>query len=244
MYRIAVCDDEKCELDKINTLLSKYRSFNLDREFYVQYFSSIEELIAEMINSAHFDILLLDVYMKGKTGIEGAKYLRESGFNCPIIFLTVSQDHAIDAFGVYALQYLTKPLVQEEFYKALDKAFEQVLSERRRYITLRTKDGIQRIPIRSVLYCEAQKNYQCLYLADGVDLLARMTMSELHNHLSDFFDFVRLGSTYIINLSHVNSFTSKFLYLDNGKKLNIPRGAYAVFRERYFTFYCGKGAKL
>lgn len=48
------------------------------------------------------DAVLLDIYFKDGNGIEIARFLRGSGFDKPIIFMTVSVDHALDAYGVDA----------------------------------------------------------------------------------------------------------------------------------------------
>lgn len=65
-------------------------------------------------------------------------------------------------------------------------------------------------------------------------------MTELYGMVSEFPDFVRVGAAYMVNLSHVDSVTAKEIRLDDGRVIWIPRGAYPVLKERYFSFFCDR----
>lgn len=238
MYRIALCDDEPLELEKTETLLKAYKMLHSDHDFTTQQFGSMDELLKKIWQTGSFDLLLLDVYMPEKTGIEGAKKLREEGAECPIIFLTTSLEHAVDAFEVDAVQYLVKPVEQARFFTAMDKAFGCMKEAQLRYIALRSEGELRRIALRDIIFCESHGNYQYITLVDGTEIRVRMTLSELHTLMSNSRDFVRVGVARLVNLSHVDSVSSKEILLDNRRKIGVPRGAYPSFKERYFAFYC------
>ena len=63
----------------------------------------------------------MDIYMKGKTGIEAVRELHEMGDKSRVIFLTTSQEHALEAFRVEAAQYLVKPVSEADFFSLMDK---------------------------------------------------------------------------------------------------------------------------
>lgn len=244
MLQIALCDDEPEELSRIETLLVDYAKNCPDQQFCHRCFTSMESLLVYLEVRPGFDLLLLDVCLPEKNGIEAARELRASGCVTPIIFLTSSREYAVEAYEVEALQYLLKPVAPPDFAKAMNKAFEHVVTDHRRYFLCKADGVLHRIPLREIVYSEAQGNYQCLRLTDGRELSVRMTVSELAQSLSQYPDFARCGTPYIVNLAHISDLSSRQLRLETGKVLWIPRGAYAELKERYFQFYCGEEERL
>ena len=125
MVKIAVLDDEKNYLDIISTLLEKYKQ-EKNIEFEAEYFSHSNDLLKKIENNARYDIYLLDIYMQGITGINVATELRGRNVKSPIVFLTSSTNHALEAFGVNATHYLLKPYTEESFFFAMNKAIQNI----------------------------------------------------------------------------------------------------------------------
>lgn len=242
MYLIALCDDETAELKKTEQMLSDYEKNHPDRDLLVESFESAEELLYKVREKNYTpDLILLDIYMPEKQGIAVARELRDMGKQGKIIFLTTSREHALDAFGVDAAQYLVKPVSQEILFPVLDRFLKEVEEERRKYIILRIEGKIQRVAVNDIVYCEAQGKIQYLYLKDGRQCLIRATMTEIYDMLACYPEFVRVGAAYIVNLNYVESLTAQELQMDIGRKIYLPRGSYPSLRERYFEYYCGGG---
>ncbi len=242
MYLIALCDDEEKELDKTEQMLSAYQRSHTGCMFIVRRFKSAPELLDAVKQEEYApDLLLLDIYMPHKNGMFAARQLREMGNEGRIIFLTTSKEHALDAFGVGATQYLVKPVTEKELFPVLEKSLGEIDDRRNRYLLLRIDGRIQRVALDQILACEAQGKRQCLHLADGTQATLRMTIAELSKMLSEYEEFVKVGASYIINLAHVDSLNCQEVCLDSGKNIYLPRGAYASLRERYFRYYCGGG---
>ena len=122
MYDIALCDDEEKALDQIERLLTGYQDKTQQEiTFKTKRFTSAEELLKRVREEKYRpDLLLLDIFMSGKNGIEAAEDLRRLGCSMPIVFLTTSTEHALKAYGVDAIQYLVKPFEKEHFFHAID----------------------------------------------------------------------------------------------------------------------------
>ncbi|MCI9355648.1 MAG: response regulator transcription factor [Firmicutes bacterium] len=237
MYKIAVCDDEQKEIDKIVAYLKKYRAHN-KVNFEIETFLSISELFC-CINKGYIpDILLLDIYMQKEDGVQAAKKLRKAGFHNTIIFITTSKEHALEAYGVNAAQYLVKPLDSEKLFALLDELNKTYKKELEKYMIFRIDGMLQRILLCDIIYCEAQKNYQYIHFVDGSKKKIRITMTALYNHVSKWSEFVKVGCSYFVNLSHIKSLNSKEVTFSNGKMLYLPRGTYASLKELYFEYYC------
>lgn len=245
--QIALCDDETAEMEKTERLLSDYEQNFTDSDFVVQCFEDAEELLAVTKESNYSpDLVFMDVYMPGEQGenaplgMEVAKRLREIGSEAKLIFLTTSREHALEAFDVEASGYLVKPVSKEKLCSKLDGLLDEVETERRKCILLKQAEKIIRVPLNDVVYCEAQRKQQCIYLADGTELIQNLTLEKIYNMCSASQEFVRVGSSFIVNLEHIDSLTAQEVNLDNGKKIYLPRGAYRCLREQYFDYYCGK----
>lgn len=241
MYLIALCDDEKVELKKTEQMLDNYEKKHYGLDFRVECFENAETLLY-MAKEKNYvpDLIVMDIYMPEKMGIDAAKELRNMGNEAKIIFLTTSREHALEAFGVNASQYLVKPVTEKVLFSILDKLLREVDEERRKYLLLRIEGRIQRVAVSDIIYCEAQGKIQCLYFSDGTQCLLRMTMTEIYEMLSHYETFVRVGVAYIMNLDHINSLNARELNMDNGQKIYLPRGSYQSLRERYFAYYCGE----
>ncbi len=238
MYQIALCDDETLELDKVEALFEYYRQEHDEYSFSVRRFSSADELL-DSVKAEIFtpDILFMDIYMPGKMGITAARELREMGNHCQIIFLTASTEYALDAFRVDAEQYLIKPLQKQEICSVLDKLFDRLAWERKRYLPLRIENRIRRVALQDIVFCEAQKKCQCIHLADHSHHVLHLTMSKLYEMLVTYPEFIKMGVSYIVNLAHVDSLNSREMVLDNGERIYLPRGSYQTVREQYFDYY-------
>ena len=183
------------------------------------------------------DIYLLDIYMPGVSGMSVATDLRSKGVRSPIIFLTSSTEHAVEAFGVDATHYLLKPYTQQNFFAAMDKAVQSISAHAEESIVLKVGGAYQNVPVDHILYCEAANNYQRLWMKDGGTLLIRMTASELYDMLESFGCFHRCGRAYILNLNHVKKVTANSTVLKNCMELPLPHSAVAGLRSAFFNHF-------
>ncbi len=239
MYLIALCDDDVAELDKTEQLLGEYERRYTEADFKVERFECAEGLLGMVRQKGYQpDLIIMDIYMPDKMGIEAAQELRDMGNMCRILFLTSSREHALDAFSVGAVQYLVKPVSQAKLFPVLERFFEEAEEARRKYLLLRIDGRIQRVAVSDIVFCEAQGKMQCLYFPDGRQRVVRITMAEICGMLLQYPEFIRVGISYVINMEHIENFSRQEIQMDNGKKIYPPRGAYQPLRERYFAYYC------
>ena len=236
MLKIAVCDDEQLYLDKARAMLEQYAAAH-DIEITVEAFSNPSALLDFIEAGERHDIYLLDIYMPGVSGMSVATELRSKGVRTPIIFLTSSAEHAVEAFGVDATHYLLKPYTQQNFFLAMDKAVQSISVHWEETIVLKIGGEYQNVPVDHILYCEAADNHQRLWMKDGGELLVRMTASELYDMLEGFGYFYRCGRAYTLNLNHVKKVTANSAVLKTGVEIPLPRSAVAPLRAAFFSHF-------
>ena len=128
------------------------------------------------------DIVFLDVEMPKMNGFEMLEQL--SAINFHLIFTTSYDQYALKAIRFSAIDYLLKPIDREELKKAVQKVKErihipipqqlEILMQKLRQpsspvnkIALPTMEGLQMIPIDSIVSCESDDNYTKLKLKSG-----------------------------------------------------------------------------
>ena len=123
--RTLIVDDEALARSRLRTLL---RDCSAPAAEVVAEAAQGAEAQAQLA-SMKLDVVLLDVHMPGIDGIEVARALRERADAPAVVFVTAHAAHAVTAFELDAVDYLTKPVRAERLQQALQKA-ERYLKER------------------------------------------------------------------------------------------------------------------
>ena len=236
MLKIAICDDEKEFRDAAERMLKLYME-DKGVSYQVDTFGVPSDLVDATEKGTIYDIYLLDIYMPGVTGMSIATELRNRDIKSPIIFLTSSTDHALEAFGVDATHYLLKTYTEDSFYVGMDKAMQSIASHKNDSVILKVDNEYRSISISKILYCEAEDKYQRLYLENGERLLVRISGTELYKQLSEFECFYRCGRAHIVNLNHISKVSQNGAVFKDGVQLSLPRTVLAGLRKAFFDYF-------
>lgn len=137
MFHIAIVDDNTICLDLMETMVKRYIYDAVGIAYTC--FRTPFDLMDAVEAGADFDAFLLDIFMPGMTGIEVARDLRQMGICAPVVFITSEGQHALEAFGVGAMQYLIKGFGYCELKSAMDQVLRAVCGQRRRRIVLNVR---------------------------------------------------------------------------------------------------------
>ncbi|MEG2136878.1 MAG: LytTR family DNA-binding domain-containing protein, partial [Clostridia bacterium] len=102
---VAICDDDLRDGAQLKAILAARR-----REWRYESYASGEALLDACVRGAGFDLIFLDVFMDGMSGMEAAHALRRLDSRAALVFLTNSRDFAVESYEVEALSYLVKPI--------------------------------------------------------------------------------------------------------------------------------------
>ena len=117
--KIAICDDDLTELNRITAFLDEYSKTNRLPLTYKTFCSSIE--LASTAMQESYDLYLLDILMPALNGIELAREIRnfDRAAAADLIFLTSSPEYAVDSYTVKASDYLLKPVQKKRFFRRI-----------------------------------------------------------------------------------------------------------------------------
>jgi len=235
--KVLICDDDTTETERLEHLVLAYGE-RTGVSFQITSCSAHREIANTLEHSDLFDILFLDIYMDQLNGIDLARLVRQENTKSKIVFVSTSQSHALEAFGVNASQYLVKPVA----YGSLSQTLDQLLKEFHTggFINLSCNNQIVKIFFDSLVYTETQRHYQALFLSNGSMERTRMTRAELCELLEPQKRFVSVGASFLVNLDYVVRVTADGLELQGGRVIHVPRRAMPELKQRYFDYYCGE----
>lgn len=220
MIRVLICDDEPLARDRLRRMLEK-----IPATLCVGEAENGEDLLRQ-VPDLRPDLILLDIRMPGMDGLKAASRLGESDNPPALVFCTAYDEHAIAAFKVNAIDYLLKPVRQEDLEKALHKASRinkaQLATVRkelgddsnddpngkkaREYISARSRRGIELIPVADVRYFLADQKYVTVRHSQGETLLDE-TLKELEDEFGE--RFVRVHRNALVALAYVEGLETR-----------------------------------
>ena len=215
---IGVCDDLAEERARLSRMIQAYaRKRGL--AIRVHPFSGGRELLEACRASCPFQILFLDIYMPGLSGMETARRLRDAGVESSIIFATTSVDHGVEGFAVHASDYLVKPFRDADVEQALDWCLEN-LPESLRSLAVYADGETYELPISSICYIEVLGHQSHIHLAKGREVITRQGLDKLESAI-DSQDFLRCHRSFLVNMNHVQGLDQNNFRLSSGALVPI-----------------------
>jgi two-component system response regulator AlgR len=147
------------------------------------------------LQSQHCDLMLLDIHMPGRDGMQLAAELRTMPSPPAIVFVTAHAEHALQAFELEAVDYLTKPVRRERLQAALQRVALRMAivpppaapaEETEPVVIVSDRGRVVRVPVSDVLYLKAELKYVTLRTAQHTYVLDD-ALSDLEQRLGDRF---------------------------------------------------------
>ncbi len=202
---ILITDDEPLARQRLIRLLSDHGEYQL---FEAE--TGVETV--KLCNKHTIDLVFLDIRMPEMDGLEAAWHLAQMETPPAVVFVTAYDDYALQAFSVNAIDYLLKPIKQEQLQQALSKAsrlnrvqLNKVVedvpeSPRRQHISARVRGEIQLIPINDILFFQADQKYVNVKHKGG-EVLIEEPLKQLEQELGE--GFVRIHRNALVNKSYI-----------------------------------------
>lgn len=110
-----IVDNEKCILDLMKIVIGKNKSLKIIGEYTdpIKALNGVKKLLP--------DVVFLDIEMPYMNGIELAKNIEAISHDIQIVFITAHENYALDAFKVHAVNYILKPITEEDLNKTVKR---------------------------------------------------------------------------------------------------------------------------
>lgn len=247
MLRIAICDDMPDQVEKIKAAEKQY--FSGHPEFQTETVTYYNPLVflESLDKTGGFDLLLLDVCMPGIDGTQVGAEVRRRGDKSEIIFLTTSDEFAVEAFALKAAHYLVKPFTQAQFTEAMNRALARFAQNAPKNITFYSEGGVLRtVAADDILYMESCGHCQTAYLSDGICTEGRRSLSRMQAELDKLCpgQFVSPCKGYLVNQRAIRTVKPRQIILHSGHTIPLARGAFRTFSDQYFTYQFSRRERL
>ncbi len=203
----------------------------------------------EKINKLKPDILFLDVQMPGMNGFD---VLEEIDHEPYVIFTTAYDQYAIKAFEKNAVDYLLKPLDQERFRSAVNRALKRktvekgsieeliqtIKSEGRNFeshIFVQKSEKLFNLAVEEIVYLEASGDYTII-TTKGDQFVSSSGIGRLEE-MMDPDTFIRVHRSTIINLNYLKEIERHFnggmvVKMQSGKNFPVSRTYAKLIRKK------------
>lgn len=245
--RLALCDDEAQQLVQTEAFLAEYSAQRPDTPVTVTSFPSGTVLLEHLRSKGTFDLYLLDMLMPGENGIQLGMDIRALDEVGHIAYLTSSPDFAVDSYRVKAMDYLLKPLEKGRLFQVLDETAETLRRREQAYVTIKTREGLRRLSLVSVVYAELVGRCVHYHLSDGSTvegMSLRGSFQDAVAPLLAYPPFVLCATSFIVNLAFVEMIEASGLRLTSGKIIPLSRPLRAEVTGRWMDYCLEGGDKL
>ncbi|CAM3476533.1 LytR/AlgR family response regulator transcription factor [Parendozoicomonas haliclonae] len=201
--KVLICDDEPLARERTRVMLERIDGVTpLDAE------AGDGARALELIEQFSPDAVLLDIRMPGMDGLECANRIAQMDTPPAVIFCTAYNDHALEAFKAQAIDYLLKPIRQNNLEDALLRTqkltqsqltalhAKQAEDDSSSHISARTHKGIELIPVDDITMFQADQKYVTVCYNKG-EVLIDEPLKSLQERLGE--SFVRIHRNALVS---------------------------------------------
>ena len=204
-----IVDDESMARGNLIDAMEHHRGWTILKSM-----PSAERLVPEVIKHEP-DVVFLDIQMPGQDGTTVARKLLDLPRAPLIVFVTAHSHYAVEAFELYAVDYLLKPFNDDRLAQCVDKlehlldngiAHAQAKSAQKAWaqsatldrLIIKSSSSVRIIEISQIRWIAANGNYVDIHHADGRHLLRTSLKSLLSRLPQD--EFVQLHRGYVVRV--------------------------------------------
>lgn len=229
------CVLEDCNRD-LNQIISCIQADNnLNDQLSITSYTSASQID---LTTDIFDILLLDIDLPDKSGIDFANDYIKIYPNTKIIFISSHDELVFDSFKVHPYNFIRKENIDIEHNDTLLELLD-LLKMHKKEIVLNNKDNTTIIQQSDIIYIESFKHYCYIYTKRTTEpYKIRTNMRQILEDLN--FCFYRINRSYIINLNEIKQIKNGRVILKNNMEVTLQRGQIKKFQNTYDHFLCRK----
>lgn len=229
------CVLEDCNRD-LNQIISCIQADNnLNDQLSITSYTSASQID---LTTDIFDILLLDIDLPDKSGIDFANDYIKIYPNTKIIFISSHDELVFDSFKVHPYNFIRKENIDIELNDTLLELLD-LLKMHKKEIVLNNKDNTTIIQQSDIIYIESFKHYCYIYTKRTTEpYKIRTNMRQILEDLN--FCFYRINRSYIINLNEIKQIKNGRVILKNNMEVKLQRGQIKKFQNTYDHFLCRK----
>lgn len=195
-----------------------------------------------LIDKLQPDAIFLDIEMPGKSGLQLAESLIGKNMHAKVVFTTAYNAYALKAFRLSAIDYLLKPIQEDQLLEAVERLKEEkahrnnelqlkalstnLKEDRNNVLCVPVQGGFDYLPIDEIEYLEADGSYVKINCTDKRSKTVSKNLKFFENALADSSNFLRSHRSFLVNMDYVTSYLKSDggnLQLKSGQLIPVSR---------------------
>jgi len=222
--KVAVCDDDPLDRAFLYNMCKRVK-VQEKIQIRLKEYGSGDALLFDFATPSvknSVDIVLLDISMPGKTGIETAGELRKLGYQGVIIFITKSQNSWRAAFDVKALNYLIKEEedIENRFMEVFLAAKEEAMRKRGKTLLFSSVGETRQIEERMISHFDVRDHLVRVHYG-GETFEFTSSLSKIEELLVGNDDFIRVNRNTIVSISHIEKVNNNSVIMLTGEEISV-----------------------
>lgn len=231
MIKIAICDDIASEREELQSILLMIQNTEQNWNFDITQYESGELLFMDLQEQRIFDLIFLDIYMDGMSGMEIAQKIRKRKMETPIVFLTASPDFALESYDVNAFGYLLKPIDADKLTAVLERL---LVYYNRPRVSIQCDRKRRYLFLDEIMYVESQNHNIYIHLVKGETLTSGEKLNALEEKLDN--RFLRTHQSFLVNMCFITDVVEDFI-LKDGTRIPIRKRQHKAISDAYYRFF-------
>ncbi len=222
-YKIAICDDENKDIEKLSSHINCY-SFDIDTKIEIFPFISGNDLYHSCENGASYDIIFIDIEMPNCNGIEIARKIKILTTESLIVFVSNYPEYMQESFSAHPYFFLQKPINRSQIFQILDDSIEH-MKKNNSHIVIVNNNGINVVVhLNTLMYIEStnSKDKNLRFHTTKEDIATKGIIKEWIERLEPY-GFICCYRGIIINLKYVHFLYKRNVTLTDGSTFPISR---------------------
>lgn len=235
MIKALIVDDEQASIDLLKWLIIEY----CPDISAVDYARNVQDALP-IIRSFKPDIVFLDIQMPHESGFDLLTQIDH--WNFEVIFTTAYNEFAIQAIRFSALDYLLKPIDENELKKAVERYkvkkiyapagqilfrnFIQNISQGNKEkfkLALADASEIRYVKLDEIIRLQAESNYTHIFIKDSKVFISAKTLKD-YDEILQGHRFLRVHKSHLVNLTHIQAYDRQgILTMSDGSKIEVSR---------------------
>ena len=212
--RVVIIEDEALASERLKKMILTY---NEDIEIAAQ-LESVEDSVAWLSKNKHPELLFLDIHLEDDLSFA---IFEKIEVKSSIIFTTAFDEYAIKAFKLKSIDYLLKPIIQEDLNAALQKYSEMrselhsnndlqslynlIVQKNYTYkerFSVQIANKIKTFTTSDVAFFKSEGGYATAYLSSGKSFCIDSSLESLSKELNPE-QFFRINRQMLVSLTAI-----------------------------------------
>lgn len=233
LIKTIIVEDDREQADVTKAMLERFSKESGEFLFDVSWFDSPMDFLESYRFDA--DIIFLDIKMPGINGMDVAREIRKNDSDVTLVFITSLAQYAIEGYSVQAEDYVLKPLSYPEFKIKMLRAMSVINIRSGRSILFKNNNVVVKVSLDNITYIETNLHQLIYHVNDGSLYYRHESMKECEEFLKGT-DFLRINSSYLVNLRYAKKIEKGDLVLYDGTCLKISRPRMNDVNARFLEY--------